>query len=210
MHKSAFVLPLIFLLLSFFSAHVSPAAECLSSPPSVQQGRGIFEDIVPKDLSAEEYEAVKNLLNYLKGEWTGTAELISCVGTEDEPREEIRNYSLESKGTLDSSGKFALAVKFSSRQERKSYEENLRLYLSHDKLATEPNISVSDIELLTVSNDELIYVTKMRGVRDMGGTKLRETINDIHKTSQTEFLVKKLLYVKGRLTSKSIWRLNRK
>jgi hypothetical protein len=202
--------PLLFLLFPFFSVHVSPAAECFTPPPSVQQGRGVFEDLVPTDLSADEYKAVKDLLNSLKGKWTGTAELISCEGTEDEPREEIENYSVEANGSMDSSGKFALVTKFSSRQKRKSYEEKLRLYLDHNKLASEPNRSVSDIELLSVSSDELIYVTKIRGRRDGGAVKVQETITGIHKTNQTVFLVDQLLYLQGRLTSKSTWRLDRK
>lgn len=95
-------------------------------------------------------------------------------------------------------------------ESNKKRKEKLRLYLNRDKLATEPDRSVSDIELLTVSNDELIYVTKIRGVRDGGGANVRETITGIHKTSETEFLIDQLLYVKGRLTSKNTWRLHRK
>jgi hypothetical protein len=89
-------------------------------------------------------------------------------------------------------------------------EEQLRLYLDRNKLASEPNRSVSDIEVLSVSRDELIYVTKIRAGGSGGAVRAQETITGIHKTNQNVFSVDQLLYMQGRLTSKSTWRLERK
>ena len=61
---------------------------------------------------------------------------------------------------MDSSGKFALVTKFSSRQKRKTYEEKLRLYLNRDKLATEPNSHFEDDELIPENLDSVNNITQ--------------------------------------------------
>jgi hypothetical protein len=113
---------------------------------------------------------------------------------------------------MDSSGQFVLDSTLSSRKKKTRQHETLRLYLSAEKLASEPNISVADIELISVSRDELTYVKKSRRKqsRSSGGggmVKVQETETTIKKTGATSFVFEKLIYLQGKLITISTWHL---
>ena len=200
---------LSFLILFIVVPDVS-ADECFSSSYSVQQGRGIFDEVIPRDLEDGEYQDLQELFRGLVGEWEGEAEKLVCEGTEDDVRKEIDNYSIESEGKMRSSGQLTLKTTLSSRKKKTRQHQNLRFYLDQEKLATEPNIAVADIELISVSTDELAYVKKSRRRSPSGAPFVHETITRISKTAEASFMVEKLLYIQGRLIVISTWHLERK
>ena len=209
-HISRYMLTgiLSILLLFIFTPDLS-AAECFDPSYSVQQGRGIFDEIIPRDLADGEYQTILELLQGLAGEWEGDAEVLVCEGTEDDLRTEIDNYSIKSEGKMRSSGQLTLKTTLYSRKKKTRQHENLRFYLSQEKLTTEPNIAVADIELISVSSDEITYVKKNRRKSPSGAPLVQETVTTINKTAEASFMVEKLLYIQGRLIIISTWHLDR-
>jgi hypothetical protein len=174
-----------------------PASGCFSPSYSIQQGRGVNEAIIPRDLLEGEYRDLQRLFQSLEGNWEGNALVLVCEGTQDKVRKVVDNYSVKSEGMMYSTGQFVLKT-------------TLHLYLDPKKLTSEPNISVADIELTSVSSDELAYVEKRQNKSGGGALLMRETATTIKKTGEASFSLKRVLYFNGRLTTISTWHLENK
>jgi hypothetical protein len=189
------------------------AAECFSPSYSIQQGRGKFEAVVPRDLMASEYRNLQELFQSLDGKWEGNARVLDCEGTPDKVRKVIENYSVKSEGKMFrtvSKRQFNLETTLYSPEKRESYQENLRLYLDPKKLTTEPDISISDIELISISTDELVYVENRQDRSGSGALLVRETAVTIKKTGNASFLLERINYYNGMLVTLSTWHLEKK
>ena len=81
--------------------------------------------------------------------------VLVCEETQGEVRKGVDNYSVKSEVKMRSRGQFDLEATFYSLKKRESHQESIRLYLDPKKLASKPDISISDIELISVSSDEL-------------------------------------------------------
>ena len=186
------------------------ASECFSPSYSIQQGRGVNEAIIPRDLMEGEYQDLQKLFQSLEGNWEGNALVLVCEGTQDKVRKVFDDYSVKSEGKMPSTGQFDLKTTLYSQEKKGTHHENLRLYLDPKKLTSEPNVSVADIELISVSADELVYVEKRQNRSGSGALLMRETATTIKKTGEASFLLKRILYFNGRLTTISTWHLDNK
>ena len=201
---------LIILLAFIITALNAYADDCFSPPPSVQQGRGKFEDIVPRNLEEGEFQNLKQLFHGLEGDWKGSAEVLVCEGSENDIRKQIDNYAVTSELKMNTSGRFVIKSTLSSRKKRNKHHVDLHLYLSKEKLSSEANAAVADIELILVSNDELVYVKKARSRSGGGAALIRETITAIKKSGESSFIFEQLVYLQGMLKSISTWHLEKK
>jgi hypothetical protein len=186
------------------------ASECFSPSYSIQQGRGVNEAIIPRDLMEGEYQDLQKLFQGLKGNWEGNAFVLVCEGTQDEVHKVFDDYSVKSEGKLLSTGQFDLKSTLHSQERKETHNENLHLYLDPKKLTSEPNISVANIELISVSSDELAYFEKRQNRSGSGTLLMGETATTIKKTGEASFSLKKILYFNGRLTTISTWHLESK
>jgi hypothetical protein len=175
---------------------------CFSPSYSVQQGRHENEVFRPRDLMEGEYQDLQKLFQGLDGFWAGNARMLTCTETQDERREKIDNFSIKSEGKFLSRGQFVLKSDLYSRELTASHNELLRLYLNEEKLTKQPDIKVAEIELISVSSDELVYVYK-------GHTTINvyEVVTTIKKTGEASFSLERATYVFGRLLKKDIWHL---
>ena len=123
-----------------------PASECFSPSYSIQQGRGVNEAIIPRDLMEGEYQDLQELFQSLEGNWEGNALVLVCEGTQDKVRKVVDEYSVKSEGKIPTTGQFDLKATLYSQEKKGTHHENLRLYLDSKKLTSEPNISIADIE----------------------------------------------------------------
>ena len=170
-------------------------------------GRGTFQPIIQRDLSEVEYQELKKLFKGLDGFWVGNAQAIGCTESEGEVLEQVEHYSIKSEATMDHTGQFILLSDLYSRENGSSVNQTLYFYLSEEQLASVPNIKVSDIELISVSSDELVYLVKsLVGGR---GMLRHEIVTAIKKTGEKSFSLERFLYFNGRLISKSICHLER-
>jgi len=186
------------------------ASDCFSASPSIEAGRGEFEEIIPRELKNGEYEALEELLQGLDGRWEGTAEVLVCKGTIEEPLEETDEYSISSVVKMSRGGQFALKSTLTSREKRTKQHENIHLHLSKKLLATQDNRSVSDLELISVSSDGLVYLRKSVRKKVIGhGRKAAERVTAIQKTGDTSFVVEEQVYLQGGLYSVSTWMLQK-
>ena len=188
------------------------ASECFSPSYSIQQGRGVNEAIIPRDFMEGEYQNLQKLFQSLEGNWEGNAVVLVCEGTQDKVRKVVDNYSVKSEGKMHSTGQFDLKTTLHSQEKKVTYQENFSLYFDPKKLTSEPNISVPDIELISVSSDELAYVEK-RQRRSRSGreaSEMRETVTTIKKAGEASFLLERNLYFNGRLITISTWHLDNK
>ena len=201
------IIVLGFMLLT--SANV-PASDCFSPSPSIEAGRGAYDEIIPGELEEGGYEALEKLLESLDGRWEGTAEVLVCLGTEDDPIEEVDQYSIDSKVSMRRSGGFAIKSTLTSREKRQKLHETIRLHLSKRQLATEGNRSVSDLELISASNSELIYLRKVNRQGSFGNArKVEERVTAIQKTDDESIVVEQQVYLQGVLKSISVWNLEK-
>ena len=203
---SRVIFPLAFLITV---ANHSYAAACFSPSYSVQEGRGKFEEVITRNLVDNEYEDLKALFQSLEGEWSGTMEVVVCEGSEDDVRREIENFSVKSVGSMKTSGRFTLDSRLHSRQKKSRHQEYIRLYLSEQLLASEANRSVSDIELVSVSSNELIYLKKRQRKSGSGAKIPLEWITTIKMADESSFTIEQLLYVHGFLRSTSTWQFEK-
>jgi hypothetical protein len=186
------------------------ASECFSPSYSIQQGRGVNEAIIPRDFIEGEYQDLQELFQSLEGNWEGNALVLVCEGTQDKVRKVVDNYSVKSEGKMRSTGQFVLKTALYSQKKKATHNENLRLYLGPKKLTSEPNISIADIELISVSSDELVYVQKGQKRSGNEASLMRETVDTIKKTGEASFSLERILYLNGRLITINTWHLESK
>lgn len=186
------------------------ASGCFSPSYSVQQGRGVNEAIIPRDFTGGEYQNLQKLFHSLEGNWEGNASVLVCEGTQDKVREVVDNYSVNFEGKMSSTGQFDLKATLHSQKKKATHDESLRLYLDPKKLTTEPNISIADIELISVLSDELAYVEKRQNRSESGASEMHEKVTTIKKTGGASFSLERILYYNGRLITISTWHLENK
>jgi hypothetical protein len=186
------------------------ASGCFSTSYSIQQGRGAFGPIIPRDLSEAEYQNLKKLFEGIDGFWVGNALVIGCNGREGEVSEQLENYSVKSEATMYRAERFILRSDLYSRKDRSTEQQTLYLYLNKEQLASVPNIKIADIEVISVSSDELTYLEKRNigGGTNGGGAPLHhEIITTIKKTSEISFSLTRDIFQNGSLIATSIWYL---
>jgi hypothetical protein len=186
------------------------ASKCFSPSYSIQQGRGVNEAIILRDFIEGEYQNLQKLFQSLEGNWEGNALVLVCEGTQDKVRKVVDNYSVKSEGKMHSTGQFDLKTTLHSQEKKGTHHENLQLYLDPKKLTSEANISIPDIELISVSSDELAYVEKRQNRSGGGALLMRETATTIKKIGEASFSLERILYFNGRLTTISTWHLDNK
>jgi len=186
------------------------SSECFSPSYSVQQGRGVNEAIIPRDFNGGEYQNLQKLFQSLEGNWEGNASVLVCEETEDDVRKVVDNYSVKSLCKMSSTGQFDLKATLHSQKKNETRDESLCLYLDPQKLALEPNISIGDIELISVSSDELAYVEKTQNRSESGGSEMHEKVTTLKKTGEASFSLERILYYNGRLITISTWHLENK
>lgn len=209
-HRSGLILTGVLSILFFFGVVLpAGAVECLSPSYSIQMGRDPLSDIEPRNLRGSEYQDLEELFQSLSGDWAGIGQLVSCEGPEDQIHKEIVNYTINSRGKMDHSGQFDLESTLYSPEKRTKQQDVIRLSLGKERLGTRPDIAVSDIELLSVSKNELIFLRRIRGRLYEGAFVNQETMISIKKTA-TALELEQLFFADGRLTSASTWQLERK
>jgi hypothetical protein len=186
------------------------ASECFSPSYSIQQGRDVNEAIIPRDFIEGEYQNLQKLFQSLEGNWEGNALVLVCEGIQDKVRKVVDNYSVKSEGKMRSTGQFVLKTALYSQKKKATHHENLRLYLGPKKLTSELNISIADIELISVSSDELVYVQKGQKRSGSEASLMRETVDTIKKTGEASFSLERILYLNGRLITINTWHLESK
>jgi hypothetical protein len=196
-------------------AYNAKALDCYSDSPSVAEGRTVSEHIRPRDLADGEHQDLEKLLQSLAGKWSGTVEVESCRDIEDEVVTETEEYSVESKIDWRRSGQFSIKSSLSSEAKRSTHQDVLYLCLNRQRLSTVCNLAVSNIELMTVASDELVYVQKTskrpnRLYGEVGSDKVRETITAIKKNGDSSFTLVKLIFPQGKLAVKETWQLDLK
>ncbi|MEJ2136772.1 MAG: hypothetical protein P8X86_16195, partial [Desulfofustis sp.] len=189
------------------------SSECFSPSYSIQQGRGEFEAVIPRELMASEYRDLQELFGSLDGKWAGNAMVLLCQGSPDNIRKAIETYSVESEGKMvsTSSGRrFDLETILYSREKKESHQQNFHFYLDSKKLALAPDISTSDIELISITPSKLVYVKNRQPGGERGAYSVRETLVAIEKTGNASFLIERLNYYNGILVAIDNWQLRNK
>jgi hypothetical protein len=207
MKLSVIIKTVLFFVLVFSLPINSFASDCFSTAPTIEAGRDPYEEIVARELEEGEREGLKELLNALDGKWEGTGEELVCLGTTEEPEEKVDEFSIEATVKMSRGGQFAFKSTLVSREKREKRHETIRLHLGKKHLATAEGLSVSDIELVSLSNEELVYIQKSKS---HSGTQVREMVIAIQKSGDDSFMFEKHNYMQGLLKSVSSWNLERK
>lgn len=210
-HRWRFILAWVFPALLFFGISLHAyAAECLSPSYSVQKGRDYLSDVESRDLVGNDYQVLKELFQGLNGDWTGSGQLVSCEGPEDAIRKEEEICTISSQGKTDSGGQFTLESTMYFPEKKTKQLDSLHLFLGKERLTTRPNVQAADIELVSVSQNELTFVKKNRARGDGGGFIGQEAVISIKKTATTSIVVENKHFVNGRLAAYSTWQLEKK
>jgi len=186
--------------------------ECFSPSLSVQQGKGVSEKIEPRDLSEAEYFALTKFFPGLNGSWSGNARTVSCQEWGGQVVEELEHFTIRSEGKMNSTGMFVLESELYSKENRTKTRHLFRLYLSKYQLAARYGVQEPDIELISLSSDELIYLEK-RDVRSggiyAGGRHTLETLTAIKRAGQGSFSLESVKYWDGKSIAISSWHQRR-
>lgn len=186
----------------------APALECLSPSYTVRQGKNYLDDVTPRELLSGEYESLKQLFQWMDGDWVGDGYTVRCAGPEDGIRKETESYTVTSRGKNRSHGQFTLESHMNDPAGRTKADQTHDLYLNEQRLATS-DLSVSDIEMVHASATKLTFVKKAR-IKGAGLFTAHEWVVSLRKISDTSLEVEEVFYANGRLTSMSVWRLERK
>ncbi len=184
------------------------AIECLSPSYTVRQGQNYTDDVTPRELASGEYESLKQLFQWIEGDWVGKGQTVKCAGPEDMIRKETESYTVSTRGKYLSHGQFTLENHISSHEERTTTDQTYDFYLNERRLAT-ADISVSDIEIVNVSSTELTFIKKAR-IKGAGLFTAHEWVVSLRKISETSLEVESVFSANGRLTSTSMLRLERR
>ncbi|MGD8992362.1 MAG: DUF4124 domain-containing protein [Desulfobacterales bacterium] len=189
-------------------------SKCFGPSYSIQQGRSVRHGIVARYLMPGEFEDLQELFESLKGEWYGAAWERTCKNIKGEVYQEINNFTVKSEGRMPTSGQFFLKSNIYSRESNSSRLEALPLYLDPKKLTAQEGISVSDLELISVSSDHLVYVQKgaplLPGINDQTAPRKdreREFVTTIKKTGKNSFSYERFFYIRGKLKTTNTWYL---
>jgi hypothetical protein len=182
--------------------------ECLSPSYTVRQGKNYTDDVTPRELASGEYENLKQLFQWMEGDWVGRGRTVKCVGPEDGIRIETESYTVSTRGKYRSYDQFTFENHIYIQEERTTADQTYDFYLNERRLAT-ADISVSDIEILKVSATELSFIKKAR-IKGAGLFTVHEWVVSLRKISDTSLEVENVFSANGRLTSTSILRVERK
>ena len=189
------------------------AVRCFSPSYSLRMGMGMRQALVPRELMPGEYEDLQKLFESLNGGWSGVGWSIDCQESQGELRKEMDNYSIRSDGRMRSRGKFVLKSTLHSRKNNFTEDKIIRLNVNPQRLSSATG-RTSDIELLSVSSDELVYVEKhVRNRQTTSGnliSEAHETLTAIKKTGEVSFSLERSMYLNGRLKTLSTWDLENK
>jgi len=184
------------------------AFECLSPSYTVRQGKNYMDDVTPRELVSGEYESLKQLFQWLEGDWVGKGHTVRCAGPEDGIRKETESYMIASRGENRSHGQFSLESHINNQEGGTRTDLTYDLFLNERRLATS-DLSISDIDIVDASATMLIFVKKAR-IKGAGLFTSHEWVVSIRKASDTSMEVETEFSVNGRLTSASFWHLERK
>ena len=183
------------------------AAGCFSPSYSVQQGRGVYDPVITRNFIEGEYKDLQMLFKGLDGDWAGNARVLECKTRDGALREDIENYTIKSEGKMHSRGQFVLESNLYSLERKTTHREIFRLYLSEETLFSDPESPNVDIELISVSSDELVFVEKRMTRSSSGVDFFREIVTAIKKTGEASFSVKRAIYLNGKLVIINSWYL---
>jgi hypothetical protein len=184
------------------------AFECLGPSYTVRQGRNYMDDVTPRELVSGEYESLKQLFQWMEGDWVGKGHTVRCAGPEDGIRKEAESYVIASRGKNRSHGQFSLESNIHNQEAGTRTDLTHDFFLNERRLATS-DLSISDIDMLNASATVLAYVKKAR-IKGAGLFTSHEWVVSIRKASDTSMEIETEFSVNGRLTSTSIWHLERK
>ena len=195
------------ILAVFFFARTSLAAECLSPSYTVLQGKNYLDDVSPRELTAWEYESLKQLFQWMDGDWVGEGRTMKCTGPEDRIQKETEICSVSSRAKYRSHGQFTLENHIRNQEGRTTTDQTYDFYLNERRLATS-DVSVSDLEIVGISATEVTIVKKAR-IRGADLYTGHEWVVGLRKVTDTSMEIENVFSVNGRLTSTSILRLER-
>jgi len=180
----------------------------LSPSYTVRQGKNYTDDVTPRELASGEYESLKQLFQWMEGDWVGKGQTVKCAGPEDMIREETESFTVSTRGKYRWYGQFTLENHIYIQEERTTADQTYDFYLNERRLATS-DISVSDIEIVNVSAAELTFIKKAR-VRGADLFTAHEWVVSLRRISDTSLEVESVFSANGRLTSTSMLQLERK
>jgi len=167
-----------------------------------------MDDVTPRELVSGEYESLKQLFQWLEGDWVGKGHTVRCAGPEDGIRKETESYMIASRGENRSHGQFSLESHIDNQEGGTRTDLTYDLFLNERRLATS-DLSISDIDMVNASATVLIFVKKAR-IKGAGLFTSHEWVVSIRKASDMSMEVETEFSVNGRLTSTSFWHLERK
>jgi hypothetical protein len=167
-----------------------------------------MDDVTPRELVSGEYESLEQLFQWMEGDWVGKGHTVRCAGPEDGIRKEAESYVIASRGKRCAHDQVSLESHINDQEAGTKADLTHDFFLNERRLATS-DLSVSDIDLVNASATVLAYVKKAR-IKGAGLSTSHEWVVSIRKTSDTSMEIEPEFSVNGRLTSTSIWRLERK
>ncbi|MFK0571312.1 hypothetical protein [Endozoicomonas sp.] len=136
------------------------AITCYEPSPSVAAGESIFDYKKAETLSASEQRTLQSFLKKVDRRWQGSANRVTCVGSEQNARQMKRetNISMEAEGDYRRDMTFRSEIYNPERKTR--YSEKFSLYQVDGFLRMDSRGPDGDIEIMRIGANELIFLQR--------------------------------------------------
>jgi len=201
---------LLLILVLFVAAAAIGFADCLDPSPTITAGRDPYAAIVPRDLSPAEHATLKALLLQLDGEWQGTATSRDCRSFKDPEAYRQYAYNAQAEAETDRYGNFYLRKTLYSPERRTTHQENLRLYLTDQRLRINSSSSAGDIEWIELGQSRIAFLYRLLLQSKTGRGSTRKEVFITLEAGELAFTLEQRIYSQGRLSTRSMQRFTRR
>ena len=184
------------------------ADECLSPSPTIAKGGDPYGPMDTRDLTDSERRTLVRLFKSLEGDWKGTADTFFCQSYSDPSDVESGHETIKATVMIDRTGNLNLTAEFYSARWRTTSQKRIWLYLNDQRLRYNYDSGEGDVELTTVSENQVAFLYRRILQSGAGGSSRQEFFIAL-TVDQLGFRIEENLYVQGRLSSGYTWQFER-
>jgi hypothetical protein len=183
------------------------AGRCLSSSPTIEEGKNPYAPITVRELTANEQEILERMFKSLSGAWSGGAESFFCRSAENPEDVETDAETARGRIQVDYEGNLAMTLNFHSPGKRTTRQGRLNLFRSSGMLRFDHDKDPGNVEVIEISDAGLAFLYR-RVINTGLGSSRREFFLALACGDGTVTIEQKL-YIQGRLSSGEVWRLKK-
>ncbi|MCB1662381.1 MAG: DUF4124 domain-containing protein [Pseudomonadales bacterium] len=172
------------------------------SPSSTPSGVSHLE-VNARELGDEQIETLKNIFDKIRGNWRGTAEGVTCLGTVETPKLKPEDFNLRVEARVDFSSTLRIEADLESKHGGSRRSEKYDFHLEDDFLRLNFFGKGGDIELRHLTKEGFTILQKKWHRNIFVETLIAINLNG------NALIIERINYANGILGGVSVWALEK-